>query len=69
MIARPSTRPGKTIGSEAMLSSSQRPGSLVFTTIQQITEVTSMMRVALPIASSRLFHTERVRFGYERIVR
>ncbi len=63
MIARPSTRPGKTIGSEAMLSRSQRPGSLVFTTIQQMTEVTSMMSVALPNASRSEFHTERVRFG------
>jgi hypothetical protein len=63
MIDRPSTRPGNTIGSEAMLSSSHRPGSLVFTTIQQMTDVTSMITVALPKASSRLFHTERVRFG------
>src|SRR4051812_43712790 len=62
MIARPSTMPGKTIGSEAKLSSSQRPGSRVFTTIQQITEVTSMMTVALATASSRLFQTERNRF-------
>ena len=63
MIARPSTMPGNTIGSEAKLSSSQRPGSLVFTTIQQITEVTSMMMVALASARSRLFHTERTMFG------
>ena len=48
MIARPSTMPGNTIGSEATLSSSQRPGIFVFTTIQQITEVTSMISVALP---------------------
>src|SRR6266705_75463 len=41
MIERPSTSPGKTIGSEATLSRSQRPGSLVLTTIQQMTEVTS----------------------------
>ena len=40
--------PGKTSGSEAILSSSQRPGSFVFTTSQQITEVTSMTTVAVP---------------------
>src|SRR6185503_16657860 len=32
MIARPRTMPGKTSGSEAMLSSSQRPGSFVVKT-------------------------------------
>ena len=31
-----------------MLSSSQRPGSFVFTTIQQITDVTSITSVAVP---------------------
>jgi hypothetical protein len=46
-----------------MLSSSHRPGSFVFTTIQQMTEVTSMITVAVPRESMRLFHTERVRFG------
>jgi len=51
------------MGSEATLSRSQRPGSLVFTTIQQMTEVTSMMRVALPNERSSVFHTERARFG------
>ncbi len=63
MIARPSTRPGNTIGSEAMLSSSQRPGRRVFTTIQQITEVTSMTMVALATARTRLFQIERTMFG------
>src|SRR5947207_3008991 len=52
MIERPSTSPGKTIGSEAKLSRSQRPGSLVFTTIQQMTEVTSMITVAESAAMS-----------------
>ena len=59
MIDSPSTRPGNTIGSEARLSSSQRPGIFVFTTIQQITEVTSMMIVALLEHSSRLFQIAR----------
>ncbi len=63
MIERPSTRPGNTSGSEATLSSSQRPGSLVLTTIQQITALTSMISVALPKESSTVFHTERARFG------
>ena len=44
--------PGNTIGREAKLSSSHRPGILVFTTIQQITAVTSMMIVALATASN-----------------
>ena len=68
-MASPSTMPGNTIGSEAKLSSSQRPGSRVFTTIQQITAVTSMMMVALATASRRLFHTARSRFGYAMMVR
>jgi len=45
------------------LSSSQRPGSLVLTTIQQITEVSSMMAVAQLKLSSRLLPTARIRFG------
>ena len=63
MIESPSTSPGKTIGSEATLSRSQRPGSLVLTTIQQMTEVTSMITVALPKERISVFHTERTRFG------
>ncbi len=51
------------MGSEARLSSSQRPGILVLTTIQQITEVISMINVADPKLSSMLFHTERARLG------
>ena len=63
--------PGNTIGSDAMLSSSQRPGSLVFTTIQQMTDVTSITIVAVPNESSRLFHTVRaeVRVGEDEAVR
>jgi len=45
------------------LSSSQRPGSGVFTTIQQMTEVTSMISVALPKESSSVFQTVRREFG------
>ena len=63
MIATPSTSPGNTIGSDAMLSRSQRPGSLVFTTIQQMTDVTSMTIVAVPNESRKLFQTVPGRFG------
>ncbi len=63
MIARPRTRPGNTSGSEARLSSIQRPGSLVRTTIQHTTEVRSMTSVALPRASNRLFHTAVLKPG------
>ena len=42
MIERPSTRPRKYEGSDARLSSEPAPGIRVFTTIQQITAVTSM---------------------------
>ncbi len=65
MIDSPSTSPGNTIGSDATLSSSQRPGSLVFTTIQQMTDVTSITIVAVPNESRRLFHdrTREVRVG------
>src|SRR5262244_689261 len=69
MIARPRTSPGNTIGSEATLSSSHRPGIFVFTTIQQITEVTSMIRVALQSERTSVFHTVRPRFGYEKMYR
>ena len=51
--------PGNTIGSEAKLSRSQRPGSFVLTTIQQMTDVTSMISVALDTASSKLFQKAR----------
>jgi hypothetical protein len=64
MIARPRTRPGNTIGSEATVSRTDRPGSFVLTTIQQMTEVTSITMVALPTARNRLFHTVRPRSGY-----
>ena len=63
MIDSPSTSPGNTIGSDATLSSSQRPRNFVFTTIQQMTDVTSITIVALPNESTTLFHTVRPRFG------
>src|SRR5260221_12083534 len=69
MIERPSTRPGKTIGSEATLSRIQRPGSFVLTTIQQMTEVTSTITVSLPKESISVFHTDRPRFGEVKIKR
>ena len=55
--------PGNTSGSEAMLSSSQRPGIFVFTTSQQITDVTSITTVAEPNESTRLFHMVLARSG------
>ena len=57
MIASPSTKPGKTSGSEARLSSIQRPGTLVRTTIHAMTAETSMTVLALPIARTTLFQT------------
>src|SRR6266702_2204120 len=70
MIERPSTSPGKTIGSEATLSRSQRPGSLVLTTIQQMTEVTSMITVALPKERIGVPHRAgEVRVGEDEAVR
>ena len=63
MIESPSTMPGNTKGSDATLSRSQRPGSFVFTTIQQITDVTSITIVAVPNDSRRLFQTVRARSG------
>ena len=57
MIDRPSTRPGITIGSEAMLSSIQRPGIFVRSTIQAMTAESSVTPVAQLSASTTLFHT------------
>ncbi|MNP81473.1 hypothetical protein D3C76_1798370 [compost metagenome] len=57
------------MGSDARLSSSQRPGIRVFTTIQQITAVTSMMIVADPTHSSRLFSSARANVGWPRMAR
>ena len=57
MMASPSTSPGKTSGIDAMLSSSHRPRIFVRTTIQAMTADTSITAVALPSASTRLFHT------------
>ena len=69
MSDRPSTMPGKTSGSDAMLSSSHRPGILVLTTIQQITDVTSMTTVAEPNESRMLFQTVLARSGYVKMNR
>ncbi len=63
MIDSPSTIPGNTKGSDATLSRSHRPGSFVFTTIQQITDVTSMTDEAVPNESNTLFQTVRPRSG------
>ena len=63
MIASPSTRPGNTSGSDARLSSIQRPGIFVRTTIQEMTADISMTMVALPTASTRLFQTVSANCG------
>ena len=55
MMDTPSTKPGKTMGKDAKLSSSQRPRIFVLTTIQQTTEANNITTVAVVMDIHRLF--------------
>ena len=62
-MASPMTRPGITMGSEAMLSSTQRPGIRVRSTSQPITADSIITAVAVAKARKMLFHTALPMFG------
>ena len=55
MMDTPSTKPGKTMGKDAKLSSNQRPRIFVLTTIQHTTDANNMTAVAVASDIHKLF--------------